>query len=216
MPLQVFEQIVLPHLDAAFTYARWLTRNDAEAEDVVQDACVRAMRYFPSLRHDNARAWLLGIVRNTWYSHVARRAGLAEIMPLDGTTDHPADDAHDPEALLVRQQAVTQVRWALERLPVDYREVIILREIEGLSYKEIAAVANIPIGTVMSRLLRARERLRIRLNAASRGMGPDSTFALNDSDQSDQSESSSDGRRSPWRVACSNAWASCRRPHSSR
>jgi RNA polymerase sigma factor (sigma-70 family) len=161
-----FEEIVVPHLEAAFTYARWLTRNDPEAEDVVQDACVRAMRYFPSLRDDNARAWLFGIVRNTWYSLMARRTGLAEmmpLMPLDSTRDHPADAAHDPEALLVREQAVTLVRHALEQLPADFREVIVLREIEGLSYKEIAVAANIPIGTVMSRLLRARKHLRQRV-----------------------------------------------------
>jgi RNA polymerase sigma factor (sigma-70 family) len=161
MPSALFEQIVLPHLDAALTYARWLTRNDAEAEDVVQDACVRAITYFPSLRHDNARAWLFGIVRNTWYSHMARRADRVGMMPLVGTTNHPdpADAAHDPEALFARQQAVTLVRQALDQLPMDFREVIVLREIEGLTYKEIAAVANIPIGTVMSRLVRAREHL---------------------------------------------------------
>src|SRR5687767_6238238 len=114
---QAFEEIVLPHLEAAFNYARWLTRNHVDAEDVVQDACVRAMRYFPSLRRDdardNARAWLFGIVRNAWHTRrMARRSGLAEIiMPLNGTTDqdHPADDARDPEALLVQQQAVMQV-----------------------------------------------------------------------------------------------------------
>jgi RNA polymerase sigma factor (sigma-70 family) len=163
MPPALFEKLVLPHLEAAFIYARWLTRNDAEAEDVVQDACVRAIRYFRSLRDDNARAWLFGIVRNEWYSVIARRrSGLAEMMqilPLSGTYDHPADGAHDPETLLVRQQAVMLVREALEQLPIDFREVIVLREIEGLSYKEIAAAANIPIGTVMSRLLRAREHL---------------------------------------------------------
>jgi RNA polymerase sigma factor (sigma-70 family) len=162
MPSGLFEQIVLPHLDAAFTYARWLTRNDEEAEDVVQDACVRAITYFPSLRHDNARAWLFGIVRNTWYSHLARRIRIVDhvgMMPLAIATYHPADAAHDPEALLARQQVVTLVRQALDELPIDFREVIVLREIEGLTYKEIAAVANVPIGTVMSRLLRAREHL---------------------------------------------------------
>jgi RNA polymerase sigma factor (sigma-70 family) len=165
-----FEEIVVPHLKAAFTYARWLTRNDPEVEDLVQDACVRALRYFPSLRDDNARAWLFGIVRNTWYSHMARRAGLAEMMemmPSNGARNHPVDVTHDPEALLARQQAVTLVRHALDQLPVDFREVIVLREIEGLSYKEIAATVNIPIGTVMSRLLRAREHLRERARATS-------------------------------------------------
>jgi RNA polymerase sigma-70 factor (ECF subfamily) len=154
----VFEEIVLPHLDAAFNYARWLTRNDADAEDVVQDACVRAVRFFPSLRNEDARAWLFAIVRNTWYSRVSRRAGVAEALPLDSTND-PADSALDPEARLLQQHAVARVREALEQLPVDFREVLVLRELEGMSYKEIAAVVRVPIGTVMSRLARARDRL---------------------------------------------------------
>ena len=159
MSRRVFEDTVLPHLDAAFNYARWLTRNDAEAEDVVQDACMRAMRFFPSLRGENARAWLFTIVRNTWYTHVSRRANVTEATPLEGAHTEPPDDALDPEELLVQQHTVELVRAALEQLPVDFREVIVLREIEGLSYKEIAAVAHVPIGTVMSRLARARERL---------------------------------------------------------
>jgi RNA polymerase sigma factor (sigma-70 family) len=154
-----FEEIVLPHLDAAFNYARWLTRNDPEAEDVVQDACVRAVRFFPSLRDDDARAWLFAIVRNAWYSRISRRAGAPVALPLDGSTDDPADRAPDPEAHLLQQDAVARVRGALEQLPVDFREVLVLREIEGMSYKEIAAVARVPIGTVMSRLARARDRL---------------------------------------------------------
>jgi RNA polymerase sigma-70 factor (ECF subfamily) len=159
MPSRLFEETVLPHLDAAFNYARWLTRNDAEAEDVVQDACVRAVRFFPSLREDDARPWLFAIVRNTWYSRISRRAGVAEAIPLDNTTDEPVDGALDPEERLLRQQSVARVRGALEQLPADFREVLVLREIEGMSYKEIAAVVRVPIGTVMSRLARARDRL---------------------------------------------------------
>jgi RNA polymerase sigma factor (sigma-70 family) len=153
----VFEETVLPHLDAAFNYARWLTRNDAEAEDVVQDACMRAMRYFSSLRGDDARAWLFAIVRNTWYSLVSRRAIVTEAPSSD--SDELPDQALDPEARLLQQRTVERVRAAIEQLPVDFREVIVLREIEGMSYKEIAAVVRVPIGTVMSRLARARERL---------------------------------------------------------
>ena len=137
--LRVFEETVLPHLDAAFNYARWLTKNDAEAEDVVQDACVRAMRFLSSLRDDDARAWLFAIVRNTWYSRVSRRANMAEATPLDGAQHEQPDDALDPEERLLQQHTVALVRAALEQLPVDFREVIVLREIEGLSYKEIAA-----------------------------------------------------------------------------
>jgi RNA polymerase sigma-70 factor, ECF subfamily len=163
---RVFEQTVLPHLDAAFNYARWLTRNDAEAEDVVQDACVRAMRFFSSLRDDDARAWLFTIVRNTWYSRVSRLAKTRAGAPLTDGQDQWPDNALDPEERLLQQHTVALVREALEQLPVDFREVIVLREIEGLSYKEIAAVAGVPIGTVMSRLARARERLQtiLKLN----------------------------------------------------
>ena len=167
MRLRVFEETVLPHLDAAFNYARWLTRNDADAEDVVQDACVRAMRFFSSLRDDDARAWLFTIVRNTWYSRVSRLAQMTAGAPLTDGQDQWPDNALDPEERLLQQHTVALVREALEQLPVDFREVIVLREIEGLSYKEIAAVAGVPIGTVMSRLARARERLQtiLKLNA---------------------------------------------------
>ena len=159
MVRRAFDDTVLPHLDAAFNYARWLTKNSAEAEDVVQDACVRAMRFLSSLRDDDARAWLFAIVRNTWYSRVSRRATMAEATPLDGAQDARPDVALDPEERLLQQHTVALVRAALEQLPVDFREVIVLREFEGLSYKEIAAVVRVPVGTVMSRLARARERL---------------------------------------------------------
>lgn len=154
-----FEEVLLPHLDAAFNYARWLTKNDADAEDVVQDAYVRALRFFSSLRGDDARAWLLTIVRNTWYGRFPRRAGGTVRTVADEEIDERADASLDPEARLIQQQTVDEVRGALETLPADFREVLVLRELEELSYKEIAAVVGIPIGTVMSRLARARERL---------------------------------------------------------
>ena len=166
MPSQRFDETILPHLNAAYNYARWLTRNDAEAEDVVQDACVRAMRFFDSFRGDDARSWLMAIVRNTWYTRVARHAPVTELNPMATPAHEPVDDALDPEALLLQQDAVERVRDGLDQLPVDFREVIVLREIEGLSYKEIAAVINAPIGTVMSRLARARERLLAALQHA--------------------------------------------------
>jgi RNA polymerase sigma-70 factor (ECF subfamily) len=156
MSQRTFDDIVLPHLDAAFNYARWLTRDDAEAEDVVQDACIRAIRFFPSLRHDEARAWLLTIVRNTWYSRIARRPrGVEGSVETD---DYP-DSSLGPEALLLQQATVQRVREALDALPEEFREVVVLRELEGMSYKEIAGVLQVPIGTVMSRLSRARGRL---------------------------------------------------------
>jgi RNA polymerase sigma-70 factor (ECF subfamily) len=122
------------------------------------------MRYFSSLRDDDARAWFLTIVRNTWYSRVSRRANMAEATPMEGERHEPADGALDPEEQLLQQHTVDRVRAALEQLPADFREVLVLREIEGFSYKEIAVVVRAPIGTVMSRLSRARERLLQALN----------------------------------------------------
>jgi RNA polymerase sigma factor (sigma-70 family) len=166
-----FEEIVLPHMDAAFNYARWLTRNDADAEDVVQDASVRALRFFSSLRSEDARAWLLTIVRNTWYRRFPRRVEATRIHVAEEEIDDRADASLDPEAQLIQQQTVARVRGALEALPTDFREVLVLRELEGLSYKEIAAVVGVPIGTVMSRLARARERLLGVLATGAAGGG---------------------------------------------
>src|SRR4030095_16216227 len=167
MPLRAFEETVLPHLDAAFNYARWLTKNSAEAEDVVQDACVRAMRCLSSMRGDDARAWLFEIVRNTWYSRVSRRANMAEATPLDRAQNARPVAALAPEERLLQQHTVALVRAALEQLPVDFREVIVLREFEGLSYKAIAAGVRVPIWTLMSRLARGRERLMAVLKLAA-------------------------------------------------
>jgi RNA polymerase sigma factor (sigma-70 family) len=172
MPRQSFEEAILPHLDAAFNYARWLTRNDADAEDVVQDAYMRALKFFSSFRGDNAHSWLLTIVRNTWYGRFPKRVSPVAAMPSTETADEPVDEALDPEALLMQRQTVERVRHLLEELPADFREVIVLRELEGLSYKEIATVVGIPIGTVMSRLARARERLMAAV-ATTSGPGGD-------------------------------------------
>lgn len=172
MTQRSFEEIVLPHLDAAFNYARWLTRNDPEAEDVVQDACVRALRFFSSLRGDNPRAWLLSIVRNTWYGRFAPRSGGVDKMAVfDEVIGERPGIELDPEALVIQQQDVERVRRALEALPADFREVLVLRELEGLSYKEIATVVDIPIGTVMSRLARGRERLLLGLKSSAVSTG---------------------------------------------
>jgi RNA polymerase sigma-70 factor (ECF subfamily) len=168
-----FEETVLPHLDAAFNYARWLTRNDADAEDVVQDAYLRALRFFSTLRNDNARAWLLTIVRNTWYARMSRGAAAEVATAGEDMRDDRHDERLDPEALLIQQQAVEEVQRAIEELPLDFREVIVLRELEGLSYKEIALVVATPIGTVMSRLARARERLLAILRSSLAAAGGD-------------------------------------------
>lgn len=158
-PRGTFDAVVGPHLNAAFNYARWLARNDADAEDVVQDAAIRAFRYFGSLRNDNPRAWLLTIVRHTWYARAAQRAARPRLVEYEEMTHAQPDPRPDPEALALQQQTADRVRQAVEALPDDFREVIVLRELEGMSYNEIAEVAGIPIGTVMSRLSRARERL---------------------------------------------------------
>ncbi len=166
MAPRVFDEVVLPHLDAAFNYARWLTGSDADAEDVVQDACLRAMRFFSSLRRDDARAWLFTIVRNTWLSRFSRRSR-TEVANLDQAADEQPDERLNPEALLFQQDTVSRVRHALDELPAEFREAIVLREFEGMSYKEIAAVAGVPIGTVMSRLARARDRLAAALKPST-------------------------------------------------
>jgi RNA polymerase sigma-70 factor, ECF subfamily len=173
MPSRVFEEVVLPHLDAAFNYARWLTKSDADAEDVVQDAAVRALRFFSTLRNDDARSWLLTIVRNTWNARFSKVGSADQHAVLDDMKDDRPDEQLDPEALVMQRQTIERVQRAIEGLPMDFREVIVLRELEGLSYKEIAAVVGIPIGTVMSRLARARERLLALLDpdAARGGIG---------------------------------------------
>jgi RNA polymerase sigma factor (sigma-70 family) len=154
-----FDALVAPHLDAAFNYARWLTKNDADAEDVLQDAAIRALRFLPSLRNDDARAWLLTIVRNTWYGRLVKQGDARRATTYEETMDERRDERLGPEALVLQQQTVEQVQNALESLPVDFREVMVLRELEGLSYKDIAAIVGVPVGTVMSRLSRARQRL---------------------------------------------------------
>lgn len=162
-----FEQVVLPHLDAAYNLARWLVKNPADAEDVVQEACLRAVRFIGGYREGDARAWLLKIVRNTSYSFLEKRrpADLAEEFD---ETLHVTDSAESGgiEADLSRAEDNRLLQAALEMLPVRFREALILRELEGLSYKEIAEVMEIPIGTVMSSLARGREQLRENLLTA--------------------------------------------------
>ena len=156
-----FEELVLPHLDAAYNLARWLTRDVNDAEDVVQDACVRALKYIGSLNGDSARAWFLTIVRHAFYDWCKRNRP-TEIARDDGTAIDMAVDpaAIDPEQAFLRNVETKALADAVAALPLAYREVLILRELEELSYKEIARVADIPIGTVMSRLARARGLLQ--------------------------------------------------------
>ena len=164
-----FETALLPHLDAAYDLARWLTRNDRDADDVVQEAYLRALRFIDGLRGDDGRAWLLTIVRRTCYTWLARQRDARETA-LVAVDDQPDDASPNPEALLIQHADRTLVRSAIQALPLEFREVLVLRELENLSYKEIAAVVDVPLGTVMSRLARARERLhRDLVRRVSRG-----------------------------------------------
>ena len=163
-----FNEAVLPHLETAYNLARWLTRNDQDAEDVVQEASLRAFKYWKGFSGHDCRPWLLAIVRNTYYSWLRERSVQPELTA-DGEIDDVDDSTLNPEKILLRNANRELLQAALEDLPVEFREAIVLREMEGLSYKEIADIANVPIGTIMSRLARARNRLQIYLmNAAAR------------------------------------------------
>src|SRR5580658_6326413 len=140
-----FEQSVLPHLDAAYNLAHWLTRNGHDAEDVVQEAYVRALRFFPGFRGGNARAWLMKIVRNTCYTWLHANRPLQEATEFDENLFPPDPRALNPEEAMLQNRNRTMVREALERIPTNFREVLILREFEGMSYKEIAEITEMPI-----------------------------------------------------------------------
>jgi RNA polymerase sigma factor (sigma-70 family) len=167
---QRFEALALPHLDAAFNLARWLARNDQDASDVVQEAYLRAYQAFDGMRGDNARPWLLAIVRNTCFSWLARNRPDALHVPFDEELHGGPDENADPLRRALRAEDKRSVDAAIERLPLEFREVVVLRELEDLSYKEIAAVLGVPMGTVMSRLSRGRRLLATYLaNAADGG-----------------------------------------------
>jgi RNA polymerase sigma-70 factor (ECF subfamily) len=154
-----FDEVVLPHLDAAYRLALWLMRNEHDAEDVVQDASLRAFRYFRTFAGGNGRAWFLRIVRNTCSGWRARRSE-AVSDPFDEERHRSESAGRDPEALLLRTSDATLIARAMQALPDRFQQLLVLRELEGLSYREMADVIGVPIGTVMSRLSRAREALR--------------------------------------------------------
>jgi RNA polymerase sigma-70 factor (ECF subfamily) len=158
--LERFEQSIMPQMNAAYNLARWLTGNDVDAQDVVQDAFLRAFKFFAGFRGGDSRSWLLRIVRNSFYDWLRRQGDPELTTPFDEETHGQATDAPAPDAVLFEKADQELVHEAIEALPVEYREVLVLRELEGLAYKEIADVADLPIGTVMSRLARAREQLR--------------------------------------------------------
>jgi RNA polymerase sigma factor (sigma-70 family) len=171
VPAERFGEVVLPHLVDAMSLARWLTGNAADAEDVVQEACLKAHAGIGTYAGGNARAWLLTIVRNVSYTWLARNrprnlvvAGdLADLDELSGTREIDAARADSPEAALIAKTDTAALEAAIAALPHPFREVLVLRDVNGLNYREIAAMLGVPIGTVMSRLSRARGVLTVRL-----------------------------------------------------
>jgi RNA polymerase sigma factor (sigma-70 family) len=154
-----FEASVLPHLSAAYNLARWLTRNDHDAQDVVQESCLRAYKFFGGFRGGDGRFWLLTIVRNTCYTWLQQNRPRELVDSLDDAANIESD-APSPEAEFIKSADRAVIIKALEELPLEFREILVLREMEGMSYKEISDMSGIPMGTVMSRLARARKRLQ--------------------------------------------------------
>ena len=175
-----FERQVLPHLDAAYRLARWLARNEADAEDLVQEAYVRAWRFFPSLRGEDAKPWLMRIVRNQWFSRARSEAGRGRSTRLEEAEAEVEAalqanaDPDGPEHRLLRLEDSALIRTAMATLPDEFREVLVLREVEEMAYRELAEATGVPIGTVMSRLSRARRLLgeRVRKLSEEAGDGP--------------------------------------------
>ncbi|HUB81054.1 MAG TPA: sigma-70 family RNA polymerase sigma factor [Bryobacteraceae bacterium] len=163
--LAQFEQSVLPHLNAAYNLARWLTRSSGDAEDLVQESYLRAFRSFETFQGQDARGWLLAIVRNTCFTWL-RKKGEQPAIEFDEQVHGVSGGIPDAEAILLNEAALGSLHHCLEALPLEYREAIVLRELEELSYLEMSAIARVPIGTVMSRLARARRRLQQCLEAA--------------------------------------------------
>jgi RNA polymerase sigma-70 factor (ECF subfamily) len=158
--LRRFEEQISPHLKSAYNLAKWLTRSHEDAEDIVQEAFLRAFSAFESFRGQDAKPWLLTIVRNTSMTWLKRNRNVGATIGLEEALEDPVERSPDPEEGLLISCDREQVRQALEQLPLDFREAVILREMEGLSYKEISATVGVPIGTVMSRLARGRDWLR--------------------------------------------------------
>lgn len=163
----LFEQTVMPHLNAAYNLARWLTRNGDDAEDLVQEAFLRAFRSYETLEGEDGRAWLLAVVRNTCFTWLKKK-GERTAVEFDEQVHGAADEAPNAEAVLLNDAALGSLQGCLEGLPLEFREVIVMRELEELSYKDIADIARVPMGTVMSRLARGRKKLQQCLEGALR------------------------------------------------
>jgi RNA polymerase sigma-70 factor (ECF subfamily) len=155
-----FEQAILPHMDAAYNLARWLTRNEQDAQDMVQEAYLRAFKFFDAFHGVDGRAWLLTIVRNACYTWLHQNRAREMTTTFDEEIHSIESETSNPAALVLQSADHQILRQALDELPVEYREAVVLRDLEGFSYKEIADIVNVPTGTVMSRLARARERLK--------------------------------------------------------
>lgn len=165
-----FDRVVLAHLDAAYNLARWLVRDEHDAEDIVQEASLRAFRFFAGFRGGDSRAWLLKIVRNTAFTWLKRNRPAAPPAEFDENIHLTPDETPTLEASLLRKADSAMVRAALDELPAEFREVVVLRDFEEFSYKEIADIAEIPVGTVMSRLARARGKLARSITARTRAV----------------------------------------------
>jgi RNA polymerase sigma factor (sigma-70 family) len=164
-----FKLLLEPHLDAVYNYARWLTRNDTDAQDVAHDAVLRALEYLDGFKGDRIRPWLLAIVRNTFYTWLKKERPVELAESFEEDTHGAPEEAADPQALALRNADRRLLATAIERLPREYREPLILREMEDFSYKEIGTLLDIPIGTVMSRLARARQKIEEILRARGPG-----------------------------------------------
>jgi RNA polymerase sigma factor (sigma-70 family) len=165
--LALFEENILPHLNAAYNLARWLTRDGHDAEDLVQESYLRAFRSFDSFQGYDGKAWLLTVVRNTCFTWLKKKGGQTAVE-FDEAVHSPAEESANTESVLLNQAALGSLNNCLEALPLEYREAIVLRELEEMSYKEISQVARVPVGTVMSRLARGRKRLQDCLAGVTR------------------------------------------------
>jgi RNA polymerase sigma-70 factor (ECF subfamily) len=168
--LRLFEEVILPHLNAAHNLARWLTRNEHDAQDVVQEAYLRAFRFFDSYRGGDGKAWLLEVVRNTCFTFLRREKHNVTSIAFDEAAHTPTVHLPNPEEALVKAGKQTILQDCIEGLPQEFREVLVMRELEEMSYRQIAEVAGLPPGTVMSRLSRARKRLEECAKARSNGV----------------------------------------------
>lgn len=158
-----YNAVVTPHLGAAYNLARWLTGSDQDAEDVVQEACLRAFKFVDGFRGEDGRAWLLAIVRNTCYTSLRQNRRQGFTTSFEPELHDVPDENYNPEVLALRHLDLNLAREALRNLPLEFREIVVLREMEGLSYKEIGRISGLPAGTVMSRLARARRKLQAYL-----------------------------------------------------